>query len=858
MANPIEPSIKNPSGAEVKTLKRQETLDATVGTPDFGQAFNALAMTPTLTQELGSRAAQSASNAMMTKLGYEAGKNPHGDLFPSLTKADEVYKSAYLAQSQNTLQLNFSSLMNQSQEDLAQAQNLTPELISSYTKQLAQSAKELVDSAPTEIKGQLAFGYANRLQNSSHNLNMKLIQQNKAAELDKMKTADKQTDIDIMNNAMGGNQEDAYTLYLDKVATNKKQRESGMMTASEELASNESAKISYYTAVSNAQAIAAREKGDKALMTYMDSLADFKNKPADLSYDQYVAMGRNTLSLMNHMDSLQQLDRQTTLTGLNAKVADRTLTDLDVKQAAANPALKDQDINNLTAKWATASNKSQNEALKLAQATTGFTNTFSYAALSTSDQNKAFDAIVQARKESNPGLAPGVIEAEVASLAGGPNTRFFGELTALSRSPLPEELDQASTMFHSVYARSPENLIGLDQATFDNIAAFDSFKNLNPNDINKAAFETRQAMLPKTKDQKEAIYNSWKEYSKDNLATSAQKMSFAKKILDANDFFFKPDVLGSNVTAQHIYNIMNRFHTILGDTAAAKKSTELAAKMTYGETYVNGKKEVANLPIEKFVNGGPSTSFFAQHDIVNQMQAQFGEYRAAYDAGKQNMFYRIKNPERWNLSTIQSNLNTRDELIKQIDSIKDSMLKISDQGYYKGMAQETKYQNLMKEQEQLVTKLQPINKALYALNNWKQPIEVEQVYRGQGDEEGRTNTFNLSVDAGENTSFSYDSTQPIIGNYDVFLNNEKGGRQSIQEMGGRSVNHVVYTPNSAMIKNYANALTNKLGDAKSYEEAMKEFNLRTKKESEDPGTYMEQAFSAVQEAIIKRRKNNNG
>lgn len=843
----------------VEPTKQQVQLDLTTSA-NYTSAFDNAAMTPTMLGQVGSIVAQTTSNALATKWGYQEGMNPHGDILPPLTKADQVYQQAYLAQSSNTLSLQANNMMMQANEQLSKAYQLTPSMIDEYQNQMAEGTKQILENAPTQVKATLGYQYASQIQNTTHNLRLKLATQNKQRALDHMNLVDKQTDTDIINKAMSGDVEGARALYEQKKARNLQQYNSGMMSESQAYTSNESAKVSFFTAQSNAKALEARKLGGEALDKYLASLANMDTKPPELSYDQYNTMGNNTLRFMNHLDSLEQNERNDIVSSLNSKLFAGTLNDQDIEEARKSGVLKPSDINTLTAKWNRWQALHAGSQAQLLGTSTGFTDTVSYNEASAKKQNEAFNQLTNSIRQKNPNAEPGTIEAEVASIAGGPNGAFFKQLTGLSRSPIPTELERASRMYHIVNNRSPENLSGLPQEAMDNIRAFDAFRELYPNDLNTAAAMTRNVMMPKTQEQKEANNAAWAEYRNNNLSTSADRLRYAKNVLSANGFFFKPDVLSSTETSTHVSNILQRYMKLFnGDIDAAKNATQSAVGTIYGETHTNGTNEVGKFPIEKYTGFGRKSTFFVQHDAINSLQTQFGAYREAYDSGRSDFYYRVKDADKWSLSGLESKIKQSNELKTQMNSVDMKLEQLNTKrnkaGYFENMKFDKEFENLVKERTQIGEKIKPLQNELAAVNTWQQKVEIEQVWRGQDEKDGRIDTYSLSMNAGDNTSFSYDATQPILGDYDIFLVSPTGARVSIQALGGRSMLPVVYTPDFKAIRNNTSGFINATGGQTSYEEAMKEYKESLKKKNEPkPGISDQVLASRGMTAELARRQ----
>lgn len=821
--------MANQPPPELPALQKQERLDVATTPASYAQSFDNMAMTPTMLGQIGSTVSQDASNALAQKWGYEAGLNPHGDVLPALTKADQVYQQAYLAQSSNTLSLQANSMLMKANEQLSSANQITPGMITEYQKEMLEGTQKILESAPTQVKESLGYQYGSQIQSTTHRLKLKLNSQNKEQALDHMNMVDKQTDTDIINKAMDGDIQGAKLLYESKLARNQQQRNSGMMSETQQFTSNESAKLSLFTAQSNAMAIDARRAGGDKLDKYLASLADLKNKPAELTYDQYNTMGNNTLRFMNHLDSLEQNERNDINTQLNSKLFAGTLSQQDIEEAKNSGVMKPSDINTLTAKWNRWQALHGSNQNQLLSTITGFSDTAAYASTSAKNQNKAFNTLTQSMKEKKPNAIPGTIEAEVASIAGGPNGAFFNQLTGLSRSAIPSEMEQASRMYSIVNSRSPENLHGLPQDTMDNIRAFDAFRELYPGDVNTAAAMARNVMLPKTQDQKEANNAAWSEYRQQHLSTAPDRLAYAKSVLSANGLFFKPDVLSSTETSNHITKILERYTKLFnGDIESAKKATQSAVDTIYGETHTNGVKEVARLPVEKFTWFGRKSTFFIQHDSINSLQTQFGEYRKAYDEGRSDFFYRVKDADNWSLSKLESTIKQSDSLKKEMEGIDLKLQalngKRNNAGYFENMRYDNEFESLTKQRSEIGKQIRPLQDHLSSINNWDKKVEIEQVWRGAGNKEGRVEPYTLSMNAGENASFSYDASQPVLGDYDIFLQSPKGGRVSIQALAGHAILPIVYKPDFQSIRTNTAGFINATGGQASYEEAMRKYN----------------------------------
>src|SRR5271165_4378387 len=144
---------------EIPVLQRQEKVQESA-TPDFGSAFRELGAAQNNLSAIGAQVAQTSSNTRAQLLGYEAGKNPKGDLPPSFTDFDKHFAESYHAQSAATLSVNANQLMNKSEIELSKANRLTPELIAKSNAQVSQGLSKIAEMAPTAIKGKLEANFS--------------------------------------------------------------------------------------------------------------------------------------------------------------------------------------------------------------------------------------------------------------------------------------------------------------------------------------------------------------------------------------------------------------------------------------------------------------------------------------------------------------------------------------------------------------------------------------------------------------------------------------------------------------------------------------------------------------------------
>ena len=202
---------------QAPVLEKQVRLDNTVGNVPYTQAFDSMGLTPTAVGEFGSRLAITASTTLAQKRGYEDGLNPKGTLLPPLTLTDKAYADAYITQSQNTLGLQASKLMQQGQAELAKAWRLTPEMLAAYTQNMSQGLNDIISNAPMQAQPGLAAQFNNALMQSSGSLNMKMIGQQKQQALQDATLFNNSQLSAIYEASRGGNFEAAQKMHNDMI-----------------------------------------------------------------------------------------------------------------------------------------------------------------------------------------------------------------------------------------------------------------------------------------------------------------------------------------------------------------------------------------------------------------------------------------------------------------------------------------------------------------------------------------------------------------------------------------------------------------------------------------------------------------
>ena len=218
----------NPESTPV--LKSTEKLGGPGSAPNFGGAFNTMALTTDTFANLSSKIAMGASQGLAQKWGYEAGLNPTGNMLAPLTDFDKTFQNAYLNQSQNTLSLEANHLLIEGQNQISQSDRLSPDAIKSYSANMKEGLANIYKIAPDSIRGGLELQYESKLMSSEASLNNKLRSQNKSEAADKANAAAITNEQGVYEASMGGNFDTAKALSEVAIAQIKQSEAGGIIT----------------------------------------------------------------------------------------------------------------------------------------------------------------------------------------------------------------------------------------------------------------------------------------------------------------------------------------------------------------------------------------------------------------------------------------------------------------------------------------------------------------------------------------------------------------------------------------------------------------------------------------------------
>ncbi len=478
------------------------------------------------------------------------------------------------------------------------------------------------------------------------------------------------------------------------------QRASGIIDRKTEASLYDSARLSYYSGLYSRGAVDA--KTGKKLPEYLRGMQ--KNLSKDLTPLDTITVSNNVLNYMGAVHNAEAQDNQLIVSDLNRSLVEKTLTPAMLAQAESQ--LPEAEMNNFMTKLWTAKNAQTKEQASVEDLANNFTNLLSMSQASNKEKKGAFDAMVFKKMQEDPSQDPLQVKSAIANSAGGEFPSFTKQLDAMVQSGTPEQIYQAGRAIASISNNSPQNIASLSPETRAISSIFEDLREAGT-DSNTAAMAAREQVLNKSKDQQEANQLQWNQFQKDNLSTPQQVQKLAKKMLSkpyGADIPNLPQVSNSIMKAwQANYKLTN------GNVAAADKLTEDGLKRSYGETRVNGSRQVVYAPLEKTIGIGGDGIGLIHNDMVRNINPQLEASKQAFDKGSTDFYYRISTKETNYLGLAQDKLALEQSLhSKEFKKLSNT----------EGQKQVEHYRDVVKT-------LNSIDKS--------GGVEVEKVWRGKKD-----------------------------------------------------------------------------------------------------------------------------
>ena len=607
-------------------------------TPDFQGAFQANAESANSLSALGAKVAQSASNQMASQLGYEQGKNPHGDLSPSLTEFDKNFAESYHTQANATLSLQGQKLLDDAQVELSKPARLTPDLIDKTHTQLQLGLNRIAEMAPTAVKSHLQSTFSSQLLDQTSKFKEKMISQQREDQKNNL------------INALDLNTKNALELATngDIVGANK------IVQASKKMAANGSAT----TLLTPEQARVAHESAQQAAINGQtingamaalraNKLAEWEknyaeNKPAGLTNEQWITAGAAAKQQTNFIEGLKKQDESIQMAKFQTSVAMNpmspdTAKQLQELQSSVAPA----DYEKAKLYYVNAIKQYNKEQGNLNEAIAGWKDSSSFARFTDKEKNKAFDTLVsrymQQGQQNSRAISHDEAEVQVATSAGGRVPVFEKSLENKLLSGNPANIESAASQIDLLNNLEAGRVYaGISQKAKAIATQFQQQRGSMPDtDLARQITDNLSNIDDTTQ---KTLNNSWSlilsAKGAGGLGASKTLYNFALQEVEMDSRHntkLGGDYFGV-IYGNDIYNQLNsNFIATRGDYNAALKMTKDYVDQHYGDTYINGSRQISDSPIEKYLGyKGNDATPFIQKDLLNQLSTSFAKAKESH------------------------------------------------------------------------------------------------------------------------------------------------------------------------------------------------------------------------------------
>jgi len=763
------------AGEIAPILEKQVKLDNTTSPAPYAQTFDSIALSPTALGTFGAQLAITASTTLAQKRGYEAGKNPHGSLLPPITETDKAFASAYITQSQNTLGLEATKLMQQGQETLAKAWRLTPDMISEYTKNMSQGLNDIINNAPLQAQPGLAAQFNNSLMQSRGNLNLKMIGQQKQQALQNATLFNNSQLSAIYEAARGGNTDAADVMQADMLKRTQSMSSSGMITPLQAEATAKSARMSYYSGIYTGQAVNAfhEKKADQFLADLLDK------KPAGMNTLEWESIAKTVMNEVSVQESFQQRNETSLYSEANRLLNEGLLTPDFIAQLESESTSKPK-FNDFMAQVSAYQRKHYKSNEAVAGLIPNWTKPYVMAVASNKTKNMALiqaaEDVQQRAANNGRTLDDFEAQAEAMSTAGSPVQNFTHQMNAGFLSGNPQLMMRNLNAYRALRNSNPKVLSGMDKKAEAMMTNFESqMEDGNAPDI--AAQKASEIVQQKTPEQMEVNTALVKQWEGSVVDTPSRLNSWASQFADLAD--------GAKINnlpyfAIHVKNIFKSNMELLnGDIQGATKMTKEGIDRAWGVTDINGKTEYVFQPIEQTLGLDSGANPLIKHDIYEQIEKQIEPMKIAFEEGQKAKDQRM---------SFYYRLAPR----PSYTDFRNAQKVIADKYNSKQDRSATNTGGLSPVRSQ-IPEDKEFNDAITLVNQFKKdPIKIEKVYADK-----RVEAFELAIQA--NPGLQQDA-QGNIGSYNVSMRMNNGPSSPMMGWFAGPVSEPVYMPNQQLIR----------------------------------------------------------
>lgn len=628
------------------TLERQTTVKESTH-PDIQSAGQQLAASNNLMSTIGAQVAQAANTQMAKQLGYEAGKNPHGDIGLQLTEFDKHFAESYNTQANSVLTLQGQKLLNDAHLEMSKAPRITPELIASTQKQLDVGLKNIANNAPTAIKGQLEATFASQTLHQVSQYNEKMFTQDREDSKNNLTNASeihiKQANELSMSGDYGGG------LLHEQAAIQ---------------AADNGLKNRYYTPE---QARTIKESATKSRLAGMwiheADIAESRNKLPEflkvyesdthgMTHEQHQYVGQ---AILNHFNQKKQLKAE------NENIlAQQMVNDIALDPALVTPTRIQDFKDNVSRlkgeqiefKWIQALKKKQTDNSAQTNLMQNWGDARAQANAGPKLQNSTFNELVKNAMTRDKNLSLDDAENQVAGSAGSTIPIFTDSLKAKLWSGDPAQMDSAARQINSLKATHQGHALrGLNDGDNALFAQYEALRNpADPTVGAKLVIENAQNLDPAVLKVTQAKWATNVDVHTRQAKTDVDdwvlnKFGLAKQSSIFHPFrnSFSDPFLATHYSADILNKYKSFYEMTRGNDTVATKMTQEYVDNNYGQTAINGRKDWTLHPIEQTLGFTTNDGIpFIQKDILRQMEQPLKDLKESYDRKATDAYWTVE------------------------------------------------------------------------------------------------------------------------------------------------------------------------------------------------------------------------
>jgi hypothetical protein len=603
--------------------------------PDMTAAINDYASSTNWMSNIGSYVAGKASNAIAEKIGGELGKNPQGDIGIPLTDFDKTMQESYNTQAQATLGLQANKLITDSALDAAKLDRITPDTIKKTNDSINLGLQNIFKNAPSQVAPSLQLQYGTHAMGLTSDLTNRMISEQHEDTKNNTALASQTNNenaysFGLKNNDKAGKEVIESTRRLNASLVSR-----NLLAAQDAKSRVDSVRQSYLTGK-----VIHDYNNSPNKEAYLKSLAD--NKPDYISDTDYKPVINNTIQYVGQQNSLRSQDQVIRLTHFQTSVAMNPMApDMPQQLQQLKDNVSPEAYEKAQLYYVNAVKAFNTENGNMNAALAGWNDPATFATLTEKGINKAFATnvgryIQQRQQEGNP-ITQDEAEVQVASSAGGRVPVFEKSIENKLLSGNPNSIASAASQIDLLNNLEAGRVYAGVSSKAKAVATIFNQQRGSMPDTDLARQITDNLSNVDDKMQK-TLDNSW------NLELSIRGASGMGATNSLTDFALAQVKLDKNkvggsyfatIYGNDIYNQLNsNYITTRGDYNAALQMTQDYVKQHYAETYINGKEQISDSPVEKYIDNkdykGNDLTPYVQKDILNQLSGSFAKAKEAH------------------------------------------------------------------------------------------------------------------------------------------------------------------------------------------------------------------------------------